>query len=409
MARQQMLLQPQPAVGIEQLGSTSTLSTTASTATTSTAASAASPHSISHFANLYTFGPNAFGPLQRSNTIPDTNTNQMPNISHLVKNIVEASFPEATTMRGERGRKPVTRMLTDIYDRGLFMHGSPNSSVNRTIIPAMRHILDQLQKLSPHDTKRVSIVRDLAEACQDCQQVQARVILRHYGDLTSQNETFQSQLKYSLVRIKEAALQILITKYHSPFCDYDHTRVTPEHQRAHLWSGYVSLIGDAFGLDGVTAANGDRFLTKSLDVIRNAHKQQQQQHTPSQNQQNAKRFRATSGWWMTDADQTLKDSLLNELSQQLCVKEWLSCLLGDINNQAPNADRILNRSCIFDWVSNNIDDQFKHRIFYDETRRDDYSDLDPKEPTQENQYEPFLSPVVLVEMLLRAGMLQPNP
>ena len=30
----------------------------------------------------------------------------------------------------------------------------------------------------------------------------------------------------------------------------------PEQQRAHLISGYVSIMGQAFGLDGVVAANG---------------------------------------------------------------------------------------------------------------------------------------------------------
>lgn len=33
-------------------------------------------------------------------------------------------------------------------------------------------------------------------------EVQAREILRIYGDLTSQNETLEWQLKYSLVRLK---------------------------------------------------------------------------------------------------------------------------------------------------------------------------------------------------------------
>lgn len=122
-------------------------------------------------------------------------------------------------------------MLLDTYKQGLHMHGGPDSSVNKIVIPAFRYIVSELNKLEPLDKKRVSLVRTLAEACQDCQQVQARVILRIYGDLTSQTETFESQLKYSLVQSKETALQVLITKYHSS-CDLDHTKVYPQNQRA---------------------------------------------------------------------------------------------------------------------------------------------------------------------------------
>ena len=103
------------------------------------------------------------------------------------------------------------------------MHGSADSVVNRTIVPAFRHVVSEMNKLNANEEKRISMARNLAEACQDCQQVQARVILRLFGDLTSQNQTFESQLKYSLVQPKEAALHSLISKYHSPTCDLDHT------------------------------------------------------------------------------------------------------------------------------------------------------------------------------------------
>lgn len=322
-------------------------------------------------------------------------------------------------MRGERGRKSVTKMLTDIYDRGLFMHGGATSSVNSTVVPAFRHIISELNKLDPQHKKRVSMVRDLAEACQDCQQVQARVILRFYGDLTSQNETLESQLKYSLVRSKEAALQILITKYHGPSCDFDHTMVNPENQRAHLWSGYVNLIGNSFGLDGVTAANGDRFLNQCLGVIRSVHggNSTSSINVQANSGSGKKRFRlgnssrstsTTSSGGNSIDDQKLKDALMAELAKKLCVKEWLSGLIGDINNQSSEADRMIDRSCIFAWASANMQGDFKHRIFYDDSRIEEYSDLDPKEPTDDNQFEPFLSPIVLVEILVKAGMLTPK-
>lgn len=396
-----------------------TANTAASTATLDDERKKIDPNSIKYLATLYSIGPNAFGPLERSNQNADA-AKRLPDISHLVKDIVEASVPEAKNMLGERGIKAVTKMLKDIYDRGLFMHGDAISSVNKTIIPAFRHVVAELNKMDAQHKKRVSMIRDLVEACQDCQQVQARVILRMYGDLTSQNETFESQLKYSLLRSKETALQVLITKYHSPYCDYDHTKVGPVHQRAHLWSGYVALIGNAYGLDGVIAANGDRFLNGCLDVIRNAHNgtNSSNNNNISNNNNNNnrsrsfKRFRFGNGGEDSgiddDSDQKLKDSLMDALSKTLCVKEWLSNLIGDINNQSSGADRMIDRSCIFSWASANMHGDFKHRVFYDDARSNEYSDLDPKEPTEDNQYEPFLSPIVLVEMLLKAGMLTPK-
>ena len=102
------------------------------------------------------------------------------------------------------------------------------------------------------------------------------------------------------------------------------------------------------------------------------------------------------------------DSLMAELTGNLCVKEWLSGLIGDINNQSLDADRMIDRSCIFAWASANMQGDFKHRIFYDDARSIEYSDLDPKEPTNDNQFEPFLSPIVLVEMLIKVGMLTPK-
>jgi len=400
------------------------------------------PHSVKHLASLYSFGLNAFGPLRISSPASNTNNNSssssqqqqqqqpLPDLSHLVKSIVEASYPGSKHMRGQRGSKPVTKMLTEIYQRGLFMHGDANSSVNMTVIPSLRHIVHEIHKLPPNDAQRIAIARNLVEACQDCQQVQARVILRIYGDLTSQNETMESQLKYSMVGPKEAALQALISKHHAPSCDYDHTRVQPEHQRAHLWSGYIHLIGDDFGLDGVTAAHGDRFLVGCLSNIRTAHN-----HPNATTTTTTTGGRGNGGWLgrkrgrnlqndgtdAANANAQLRQSLLDELTKSLCVKEWLCGLLADINNQAEDDDnnngnaassaasrRTIDRSCIFSWASKHMTGDFKHRIFYDDSRAVEYSDLDPKRPTPQNEYEPFLSPAVLVAMLVQAGMLVPK-
>jgi len=369
----------------------SSLSTTASSST-AISNQKIDPLSISHLASKHSFGPTAYGPLHTTTITNNSNSNV--DLSKSISDILLSSLPAARDMKGERDRKPVTRMLIDIYNRGLFMHGKANSSVNQTIIPAFRHVVGELNKMDSKDKKRVDMIQHLVEACQDCQQVQARVILRMYSDLTCKTQTLEQQLKYSLVRPKEAALQILISKYHAPDCDQSHNIIGPERQRAHLLSAYVSLIGNEFGLDGVETAKGDRFLNEALAVTRSVHL-----HGYSSS--------ISSSMLMNNSDSSLKQSIMDELTSSLCVKEWLTDLIGDMNNQSPNADRVIDRACIFSWATKNtsLDDDFPHRIFYDDARIEEYKDLDPCRPTKDNEYEPFFSPKVLVELLLKMQLL----
>lgn len=325
-------------------------------------------HTITHLSAALMLGPAAFGQLRKDVPTP---TAQAAGHQSNVKKLIEASVPGVKKMMGERGAKYVTQMLTDCYKQGLFMHGGPTSAVNSQIIPAMHHIFAELGKQPAKDAKRVNCLTALANACQDCQQVQAREILRVFGDLSSQNATFEGQLMYSLVRQKEAALDRYITRRHAS-CDKDHTEVSPWQQRAHLISGYVALVGDKFGFDGVTAANSDRFLAQASAEIGKKSAQE----------------------------------VVSELKQEMCPKEWLQTLLSDINNQTAGADRLINRDCIFKWVQTNMSDEAAYLVFYDEERSVEFGDLDPKMPSEENQYQPFLSPKVLVDMLLKAGMLE---
>eukprot|EP00930_Biecheleria_cincta_P045153 TRINITY_DN31127_c0_g1_i1.p1 TRINITY_DN31127_c0_g1~~TRINITY_DN31127_c0_g1_i1.p1 ORF type:complete len:520 (+),score=88.21 TRINITY_DN31127_c0_g1_i1:60-1619(+) len=369
VARQESPTEPVPGLGL----SDNTAGPAASSPTEQTdqldSAKLIKEFTVAHLSSNLTFGPAAFGKLRRDaiTQIQETTCSKSVN----VKQMLEASVRGVSKMTGERGIKQVTQMLTDCYKVGLFMHGPATSPVNRQIIPAMHHIFAELSKHQPQDGKRVSHLTALAHACQDCQQVQAREIMRIFGDLTSQNDTFEGQLKYSLVRQKEAALDRYISRRHAN-CDLDHTRVNPWQQRAHLISGYVALIGDEFGLDGVTAAHSDRFLSQVRGEI----------------------------------GRTRARDVVAELKQDMCAKEWLQTLLADINNQTSGSERLINRDCIFKWVQENMSEEASYLVFYDEDRSPEFEDLDPKAPLEENRYQPFLSPKVLVEMLLKATMLE---
>jgi hypothetical protein len=313
------------------------------------------------------FGPAAFGPIGSATLPVDDCTS---NFQTRIAEMLEQSVDGVQTMRGQRGERLVTDMMTSWYTQGLFMHGSPDSPVNRLVIPATKHIFACMAHLPARSAKRVDCFTTLALSCQDCQQVQAREIMRIFGDLTSQNATLDEQLKYSLVRSKEVALNCVISKRH-PQCDLDHTKVQPWQQRVHLFSGYVSTMGDSFGLDSVTTANSDRFLAQAKAEI-----------------------------GKVDAV-----ALIRELQSSISVAEWLQCLLADINNQSEDADRLIDRACIFKWVQANMSHEASYSVFYDEDRSDEFVDQDPKQPTPANKFEPFLSCKVLVHILLTAGML----
>jgi len=314
------------------------------------------------------FGPAAFGSIS-SASVP-TDATESLDLQPQITQIVEESVNGVSTMRGQRGERLVTEMMTSWYTQGLFMHGSPDSPVNSLVIPAVRYIFACMAKLLPKSAKRVDCLMTMALACQDCQQVQAREILRIFGDLTAQQATLEGQLKYSLVREKEIALNCLISRRH-PKCDLDHTQVQPHQQRVHLFSGYVSLIGDAFGFDSVTAAKSDRFLSQALSEI----------GTP-------------------DAA-----ALMAELNSSMSVRVWLQALLADINNQAETADRLIDRDCIFKWAQANMSQENAYHVFYDADRAAEFSCQEPMAPTHVNQFQPFLSCKVLVEILLTTGML----
>jgi len=247
-------------------------------------------------------------------------------------------------------------------------------AVNSEIIPATKYIFAEMSMLLPQNKKRVSILTTLAHACTDCQQVQAREIMRVFGDLTAQNETFEVQLKYSLVRMKEASLDEYITLNH-PNCDLDHTKTQPHFQRPHLKSGYIVMIGRDFGLDGLTSAKHDRFLARVQTHIK---------HTD-------------------------KRDMLKKLKTNMSVKEWLQTLLADINNQNLAADRLINPACVYRWADANLSQDDVHKVFYDENRAEEFEDLEPKAPTNENKFKVFLSCKFLVDMLMRMEMLQKKP
>lgn len=322
----------------------------------------------------YRFAPMAFGKL-RARSLPEGQDEKLS--AALLQKMMVETVPGVQRMRSTtRDPQPVMDMLCRIYQGGLFTLGDASSPVNRQVIPSLQHIFGVCRGLAPQDPKRKNLLRTLTDAMNDCQQVQAREILRLFGDLTNQTQTFEGQIQYFLLKQKEEGLERFIGKYHKD-CDQPHTVVEPHQQRAHLKSGYIDMLGDQLGLEAVEAAKADRFLPKVKKEILN-------------------------GVW-GDVDNSI---IFKMLCKELSVHRFINGLLSDINNQSGNADRLINRDVIFNWVKANLSLEKAHEVFWSSDREGEYREQTPNKPGQENQFQPFLSFPFLTDVLLNMGFIE---
>jgi hypothetical protein len=318
----------------------------------------------------FTFDDAAFGPLpQRVMPAKD-----MPNLASKVHSIMTDSVKGVAGMKSAtRDARPVLDIISSIYTGGL---STMSQNINSEIIPAIHYIFHIANGLKAKDNKRVSMLQRLADAMLDCQQIQAREILRIYGDLTCQSQTLESQTQYFLLKLKENALDQFITMMHVG-CDLDHTKTVPGKQRAHLKSAYIDLLGREFGLEAVEAAKEDRFLAEARHEIQN-------------------------GIWAGVG----MPVILLRLKRTLVLQLFVGYLLADINNQSKTAERLINRDVIFKWAETHLSKTEAHRVFYDEDRAADYEGQTPSKPTEANQYQPFLSQKLLLQILLTMGFIK---
>ena len=140
----------------------------------------------SSFVEGLEFGPRAFRDPAGRGVAVQMSEIRGGRVNQKVQQIVLASVPEAATMMGQRGQCRVIDMLCTIHQSGLFTLGGPESPTNREVVPSIRHIFFELQSIPDKDLRRVAIVQALCDACIDCQQVQAREIMRIFMELTNQ-------------------------------------------------------------------------------------------------------------------------------------------------------------------------------------------------------------------------------
>lgn len=323
---------------------------------------------LKYVSEHYEFGEEAF----KSMTKPNIKKEKYIEDTNFIKPLFEETVKEFSKLRGQRGQMTVHDMIVRCYNEGLF---TLSGSINRQIIPAIKYILNQMNTLEKDNPKRKTVLTELADAFQDCQQVQARVILKLYSDLTNQLQSFEKQILYLFMGQKSQSLNEFITIFHAD-CDLDHTKVRPSQQRDHLYSAYLDMVGEELGMEGIAAAREDRFLGETISDIRN-------------------------GVW----EGVSREIILKAIKNRIYLKQFVEYVLADINCQSDNADRLIDRNLVFKWVDMNMTED-KERVFYDEERKNEYKLQDPKEPLEKNKYQPFLSLKFLVKMLEKMQMIK---
>lgn len=118
-------------------------------------------------------------------------------------------------------------------------------------------------------------------------------------------------------------------------------------------------VGQEFGFEGVATANADRYLHDALSQVKAA-------------------------LWSEPK------VILQHLKKSLDVMEFIAYLLADINNQAKDCERAIDRDTLFNWVEGNLLEAEACKVFYDEDRASDYEGQQPSRPAEENKYQPFL-------------------
>ena len=208
----------------------------------------------------------------------------------------------------------------------------------------------------------------LCEAFQSCMAEQGRVIDALYGQLSGRDATFRDQV-LALVDVHKAlAMESTVQAFLSSHGG---------HQAPHVLSAYLREVGRELGLRGVAASATDPNATMAVD----------------------------------------KPAVLRAFRERFSVDEVAAALVADVNQQSPDAERVIDRDALAKWAAATAEATTgqqgggggggggaavfdAHSIYYDDERAGDFANLTVSKPNEANEFQPFLSPRVAMEILI---------
>eukprot|EP01105_Mastigella_eilhardi_P020070 TRINITY_DN4758_c0_g1_i2.p2 TRINITY_DN4758_c0_g1~~TRINITY_DN4758_c0_g1_i2.p2 ORF type:complete len:463 (-),score=144.36 TRINITY_DN4758_c0_g1_i2:1709-3076(-) len=266
-----------------------------------------------------------------------------------LRRLVRGAVPDVDAMLDRTQSQPVMELILSTYKSGLPAL-SGNSAVHKHTIYATRFIFDKVAKL-PQPIQRRHLSR-LAVSFTACQAEQGRVIDAIYGELSGRDKGLREQVLALVDDQKQRVLDQVTHLLNPDAWHQDDSQ--PAQQVPHIQSSYIIAVGKQLGLRGVGAAHADK---NAFKVPKDVAQRVQQL------------FRLLFSSY-----------------------EVAQTLLDDINQQAPDADRVVDRDVLFRWAGDSAANKGfpQHMVFYDEdSPKGEYAD-DAK-PLEQNKYQPFLS------------------
>lgn len=278
-----------------------------------------------------------------------------PEIIELLKKYV----PDVLSMRDRRNISCVTTFIVRSYYHGLPFYDA---------VPAVKtHIRNALQCIfafandpEKTETEKKRHLMRLADAFTSCQAEQGRVIDSIYGMISGRTKGLREQILALVDEQKMRVMDTVIVEIHPEAAQ---KTLISNVQFPHLESSYIHAVGEQLGMRGVAGSAVDKNITML---------------SPSECKDVLKRFH-----------------------RLFSVFEVIQTFVDDVNQQDSGNDRLISREDLLKWAGDDsVNRGFdKFSIFYDETL--DPSEYNDAKPTEENEYQPFLTRGVALDIFSR--------
>jgi len=273
-----------------------------------------------------------------------------------VNDLLIKHVPGVEFMLDRCGETPVSYFIWMTY-----MHGLP---IYRGNLPVQQHTIDGIRAIfqyaaTDHPLGPMALKR-LAEAYQSCQAEQGRTIDSLYGKISGRDATLQDQVLTLVDDYKALTMEGVVNHLNPDAAGMDDDY--PSRQIPHITSAYLEAVGKELGMRGVDAATSDMNRPQVTDLH-------------------------------------LRAKILDAFKAHFSLKDLLGAIVSDVNQQAADAERVIDRELLMKWsASAGADGTFDaHSIFYDAERSNDYDGA----PKEENMYQPFLTHKVVSRILVR--------
>ncbi|EGD79235.1 hypothetical protein PTSG_09956 [Salpingoeca rosetta] len=263
--------------------------------------------------------------------------------------LFDKHVPNLHDLRDWTGKDPVTKFFFGTYTSGVPKFKANNPSLNNVLVQAFRYIVHEAEK---GNEAAIRCMRPLAEAFESCQAEQAREINSLFGTVTGRDKGLPEQLAKFIDEYKQRVLNTVIPDVFETTEDNSF----PHKQVPHIYNRCLVDLGDILGLSGVEIAQADAAKPPELD-------------------------------------ETAKTTVVDRFRELFDMEQLLEDITSDIN-QSGNVERAIDRTLL---LKHEFPASFeRHKLMYDEDEPQVYNF---KKPTEEEEFNAFVFPGIVAEML----------